>query len=316
MISVRRGPLRDAFLLFSGLLVGAGIVLYYPDNAGTATNVDPLVISHVVTKSLHRGRAVNDLNATTVISQGVPQEDERLPTTSVRPKTIADELVLKKTLFVGVVTAENLLNTRGQAIYETWGKLAPGVTFFSGEGEYKGTLPVVSLPGVDDTYPPQKKVYRMLKYMHDNYIDEYKWFLRADDDVYIRVPQLVQFLNTLDSSKMVYMGQPGMGKPEDLERIQLHANEHYCMGGTGVIYSNKLLKRLAPHLEDCLANVVVSYNEDLEVGRCISRRLDVQCTWSYEVWKTSFPGCSTWTTLRESFSRLKQFIKTKNFQMH
>jgi len=286
MISVRRGPFRDAFLLFSGLLVGAGIVLYYPDNAGPTSSVDP---SHAVTKSVNRGRSIiNDYNITVRnhLNGGVPREDERLPTTSVRPKTIVDELVVKKTLFVGVVTAEKLLSTRGKAIYETWGKLAPSISFFSGEGESKGTLPVVSLPGVDDTYPPQKKVYRMLKYMHDNYINEYNWFLRADDDVYIRVPQLVQFLNTLDSSKMVYMGQPGMGKPEDLERIKLRADEHYCMGGTGVIYSNTLLKRLAPHLEDCLANVVVSYNEDLEVGRCISRRLNVQCTWSYEVGKT------------------------------
>ena len=82
---------------------------------------------------------------------------------------------------------------------------------------------------------------------------------------------------------MIYMGQPGMGKPQDLERIKLRANEHYCMGGycmggTGVIYSNTLLRRLAPHLDECLAKVVISYNEDLEVGRCISRRLDVQYT--------------------------------------
>ena len=27
----------------------------------------------------------------------------------------------------------------------------------------------------------------------------------------------------------------------------------------------------------------MSYNEDVEVGRCISRILGVQCTWSYQV---------------------------------
>ena len=286
MISVRRCPFRDVFLLFSGLLVGAGIVLYYPDTTSIRSEAS-ITVRHV--------KAVGvELNAFPVKPEEMKRvvertirnqtlENERLPGTKERPKTIAEELALKKTLFVGVVTAEKLLNTRGKAIFETWGKSAPMITFFSGEGESRTTLPVVSLPGVDDTYPPQKKVFRMLKYMHDNYINEYKWFLRADDDVYVRVPQLIQFLNTLDSSKMIYMGQPGMGKPQDLERIKLRADEHYCMGGTGVIYSNTLLRRLAPHLDECLAKVVVSYNEDLEVGRCISRRLDVQCTWSYEV---------------------------------
>lgn len=291
MISVRRGPFRDVFLLFSGLLVGAGIVLYYPDTIGSDVSRGPIqsnpTDTHADSLSIKRMQfAVEPERAKRTVDKSLHNmtlDNERLPVTKVRPKTIAEELILRKTLFIGVVTAERLLSTRGKAIFETWGKSAPMITFFSGEGESRTTLPVVSLPGVDDTYPPQKKVFRMLKYMHDNYINEYNWFLRADDDVYIRVPQLIQFLNTLDSNKMVYMGQPGMGKPQDLERIKLRPDEHYCMGGTGVIYSNTLLKRLAPHLDECLSNVVVSYNEDLEVGRCISRRLNVQCTWSYEV---------------------------------
>ena len=288
MISVRRGPFRDVFLLFSGLLFGAGIVLYFPDTSikgeGTITvrHVKAVGVGYNAFSVKPEVR-LEGMNHVDRPVRNQTLDNERVPVTKERPKTIAEELGLKKTLFVGVVTAEKLLNTRGKAIYETWGKSAPMVTFFSGEGEPQTTLPVVSLPGVDDTYPPQKKVFRMLKYMYDNYIDEYKWFLRADDDVYVRVPQLIQFLNTLDSSKMIYMGQPGMGKPQDLERIKLRANEHYCMGGTGVIYSNTLLRRLAPHLDECLTDVVVSYNEDLEVGRCISRKLDVQCTWSYEV---------------------------------
>lgn len=55
------------------------------------------------------------------------------------------------------------------------------------------------------------------------------------------------------------------------------------MGGPGVIMSRSLLVKLGPHLDECLNNVVVSWNEDLEVGRCIMRRLGVQCTWNYQV---------------------------------
>lgn len=123
----------------------------------------------------------------------------------------------------------------------------------------------------------------MLKYVYDNYLDDYNWFLRADDDVYVRTKELVDFLSQLDPAEPLYMGQPGLGKPEDRERLKLFPHECYCMGGPGILYSNGLLRRLGPHLEECLQNVVVSYNEDVEVGRCVSRRVGVQCTWSYQV---------------------------------
>lgn len=205
---------------------------------------------------------------------------------SQRPKTLVQELGgnMREPLFIGVVTSKSLLLTRGVAINATWGSQGTNLKFFSSEGtKAPQNLPVVSLPGTDDTYPPQKKVYRMLKYMYDHFINEFNWFMRADDDLYVRVGPLLQFLNKLDPSTDLYIGQPGIGKVDDWDRIQLYPNEHYCMGGPGVILSRSLLIKLAPHLEECLNNVVVSWNEDLEVGRCIMRRLGVQCTWSYEV---------------------------------
>lgn len=169
----------------------------------------------------------------------------------------------------------------------------PKLEFFSAPSKYRHGLAVVNLPDVDDSYPPQKKVYRMLKYMHDHYIDKFNWFMRADDDVYVRVPELLQFLSNLDPSEDLYIGSPGMGKKEDLQRIKLMEHERYCMGGPGVILSRSLLKKLVDHLEDCLQNVVVSWNEDLELGRCISRRLGVQCTWAYEVSLNCFALCTS-----------------------
>ena len=203
---------------------------------------------------------------------------------ATRPKTLTEELgpAMRQTLLVGVVTSKRTLHTRALAINSTWGSRAPKLIFFSSEGTVGDKLPVVGLPGVDDTYPPQRKVYRMLKYMFDHHIDDFNWFLRADDDLYVRVNPLVKFLSSLDPSVDVYMGQPGLGKPKDLERIKLYPDEHYCMGGPGVILSRSLLSKLGPHLEECLENVV-SWNEDLEVGRCIMRRLKVHCTWNYEV---------------------------------
>lgn len=40
-------------------------------------------------------------------------------------------------VFVGVMTSKDFLETRAQAVYNTWGKLVPGrIAFFSSEGSY------------------------------------------------------------------------------------------------------------------------------------------------------------------------------------
>ena len=188
-----------------------------------------------------------------------------------------------------MVTANKLLQERTEAITTTWAQIAlkmgVPVLFFTGEESSQssvGGFPIIHLPGVDDTYPPQRKVFKMLHYLQKNHMQNYKWLLRADDDLYVRVVELVNFLNTLDHHKELYMGQPGLGKPEDLERLKLYPYEHFCMGGPGVFFSSSLLSSLVEHLDYCLQNVV-SYNEDVEIGRCISRQLNIQCTWAYDV---------------------------------
>uniref|UniRef100_A0A452HGA5 Chondroitin sulfate synthase 3 n=1 Tax=Gopherus agassizii TaxID=38772 RepID=A0A452HGA5_9SAUR len=101
---------------------------------------------------------------------------------------------LRNFLYVGVMTAQKYLGSRAVAAQRTWARFIPGrVEFFSSQGSTAPLagpglppLPVVALPGVDDSYPPQKKSFMMIKYMHDHYLDKYEWFMRADDDVYIK----------------------------------------------------------------------------------------------------------------------------------
>ena len=287
-----KNAIRDAVMISVGIVFGLWVTGFSPIKLScpsvkpsiTPPSVLPVVVkkeppSHSPTSRDVTSATQSSLKSGTSMRQHNNEYDKKIK----RPKYVKDEFNLRQPLYVGVVTATEFLNTRATVVNNTWGKKASKIEFFAAEGQGKHPLPIVSLPGVDDTYPPQKKVYRMLGYMHDNYIDQYSWFLRADDDAYIRVPELLNFLSKFDPSEPLYIGAPGFGKGIDLERIKLYSHEHYCMGGPGVIFSRALLIQLAPHLDDCLENVVVSWNEDLEVGRCVSRKLDVQCTWSYEV---------------------------------
>lgn len=185
-------------------------------------------------------------------------------------------------LFVGVMTAAKYVNSRAKTVYETWGKNVPGkIIFFSSEFSYSNEIPLIGLPGIDDSYPPQRKSFTMLKHMHDNYIDRYEWFLRADDDVYVRTDRLEALLRSVDSRKPWFIGQTGRGNNDEFGLLSLEENENFCMGGPGVILSRETLRRIAPHIDKCLGNLYTTH-EDVELGRCVRKYAGVPCTWSYE----------------------------------
>ena len=206
--------------------------------------------------------------------------------TTKRYELLSHELAPRKLLLVGVVTAQKYLETRASAVYNTWGKQMD-IIFFSEQPSKTQhvNFPVVTLEGVDDhTYPPQRKVFKMLQYMYDKYIDQFDFFMRADDDSYVKKQELYDLLMATNPAQHIFMGSPGFGKPEDRERLKLKEHEHYCMGGPGVILSRALLNKMGPEVDDCLNNVVFSdYDEDVELGRCISHKINIQCTWSYQV---------------------------------
>lgn len=217
--------------------------------------------------------------------------NEKCPVTSSKERVTPHHLINeenrrasnKSLLFVGIMTAAKYLDTRAKAVYDTWGKEVPGkVMFFSSENSYSEHVPMVALRGVDDSYPPQKKSFRMLKYMYDNFIDKYEWFLRADDDVYIRTDRLEELLRSVDSRKAWFIGQTGRGNTEEIGLLSLDDDENFCMGGPGVILSRETLKRIAPSVEECL-NEVYTTHEDVELGRCVKKFAGISCTWSYEM---------------------------------
>ena len=192
----------------------------------------------------------------------------------------------KNLVFVGIMTAQQFLDTRAPAVYQTWASDVPGkVAIFAKEDAVSDNdIPIIRLAGTDDAYPPQKKSFMMLKYMYDNYLNHFEFFMRTDDDVYVRPEKLEKFLRSVNSSKLHYIGQMGKGNVEEFGLLSLLDYENYCMGGPGMILSRATLARIGPHIAECLHTMHTTH-EDVEVGRCIQRFAGVSCTWSYEVKK-------------------------------
>lgn len=47
----------------------------------------------------------------------------------------------------------------------------------------------------------------MLHYMYEHFIDKFEWFVRADDDVFIKTEKLEKFLRSIDSNKTQFIGE-------------------------------------------------------------------------------------------------------------
>ena len=97
------------------------------------------------------------------------------------------------------MSTKELLQTRGNAIYETWLKeIDPSladVIFFSDPVDPPEKFRTVKLKNVkDNEYPPQRKSFSMLAYFNDHLINDYDWFVRIDDDTVVQWTNLNEFL--------------------------------------------------------------------------------------------------------------------------
>jgi hypothetical protein len=81
----------------------------------------------------------------------------------------------------------------------------------------------------------------------------YQWFLRANDDSYVVVPNLRRLVKRLDRQPLVYTG--------DVE--QMYEKYHFLSTGSVMLFNRKALDRLIiPDSED--------YENDLQKQKCFS----------------------------------------------
>ena len=116
-----------------------------------------------------------------------------------------------------MMSAERYLPTRAHAAIDTWARDVAALradnetvkveVFATGADSING-VNVRQLPGVaDNVYPPQRKSFSMLRYLHDHHLNEYDWFVRLDDDAYLSWPILEKLLRRLDPSLPLYIGK-------------------------------------------------------------------------------------------------------------
>jgi hypothetical protein len=107
-----------------------------------------------------------------------------------------------------------------------------------------------------------------------------RFFIKIDDDAYLRLHRIAPLLELIDSRKDVYLGSVrtfwGCLDPVDASAARCEPSAQasaleYAMGGAGYVLTRPLVEKLVSRMQSC-----VLYNgEDKDLAACLSRSLNI-----------------------------------------
>jgi hypothetical protein len=148
-------------------------------------------------------------------------------------------------------------------VADTWGWRCDG--FFAASSKTQRDIGAVNLlhKGKEEYNNLWQKVRSMMAFMYDNYLDDYDYFLLADDDTFIVLENLRNYLLSLESAtggrdaRPLYIGSP-----------VVNGDTYYHTGGPGYVLNRSALRFLVedglPYYFAYLTNVRAP--EDYHLG--------------------------------------------------
>lgn len=130
--------------------------------------------------------------------QGKPKHPSKTPGKVFRPRYASTELNIRYKLFIGILSTSRMLSNFSIFLNQTLSTVSKKVTFFVNNAEMNEKLLL-------ETTPPGVNVvnfnddrdfllpFHSLKYVIDNYIEEFDWFFFVTDTTFVR-PQKVIYL--------------------------------------------------------------------------------------------------------------------------
>ena len=291
LVTLRRSSLIIGCVLTT--LVCFSWVSYYPSTstAAISTQADT---GNILQRLLFRGPpptlAVRNLNLyfAAAASLGSPIEKELN-----WPERLTDEHKSREAVMGAVLTSVSRLDRTVRTTKETWGpSLSDYRIFVRGNSTSLNYFPTITLK-LEKTATAINELFALLKFLHANYLMLYNWFVVVSDETYVAGEDLTEVLYKFDPQSIVYMGKAGSTNPIKMFQQRMLANEYFCESGPGIVLSSTALKAIVPHLDQCLTLVNKRSRKsqerpafcrpDVELGRCFSRWLGVQCSTSPEV---------------------------------
>lgn len=174
-------------------------------------------------------------------------------------------------------------NNQSDAIRETWAKRCDGFMVASTETDHEGATVHIPHAGPHEGKYQGiwQKVRSMLAYMHDNFLNDYDFFLLCGDDTYVIMENLKAFLT---SPKFVQdAGGPGYPNPMYVGapthpywmKHEYKGDFYYNGGGSGYLINAVVLRVLVQDILPHCQSRKLTPIEDVYMGECLQKHLNV-----------------------------------------
>lgn len=186
--------MRNYLLFIFGLILGVSLSFYLPVILNTCSYVTQELSTTTITNRIYSIPTVKNILST-----------KEPPKTILRPRYYSTELGIKEKILIGILTTEENIHTRATAINKTVTHLVDKIKFFITANNVISDITLKNVVGFTDSREILKP-FHVIKYVVDNFIDEYDYFYIATDVSYIDARKLVSLVEGISVSHDVYMG--------------------------------------------------------------------------------------------------------------
>ncbi|KAJ6640066.1 Glycoprotein-N-acetylgalactosamine 3-beta-galactosyltransferase 1 [Pseudolycoriella hygida] len=176
--------------------------------------------------------------------------------------TVANQLRNEVKVLCLILTTANNHQTRALHVKNTWGRRCNKLLFMSDKEDKD--LDTVGLNVTHDHAHLWGKTKLSFEYIYKYHVNDYDWFLKADDDTYVIVENLRYMLQRHSPESPIYFGNQF--------QITTPFHQIYMSGGAGYVLSREAVKRFVekaiPNKKICVSGT--EGPEDLILGFCLS----------------------------------------------
>ncbi|UJR27208.1 hypothetical protein I4U23_008504 [Adineta vaga] len=184
----------------------------------------------------------------------------------------SDTHVLTTRICCFILTAPKYFLTRAKAINDTWASRCDRYFFVSEyaidmmtseELNFTQHIPIAPLKELNAGYThlTQKSTLSFI-HAYENYLNDYEWFVKADDDTYLVVENLKAFLSEQNASEPITFGY----------NFKILVSKGYHSGGAAYVLSREAVRRFyeAHHNPNSKCRKDGGA-EDVEIAKCLRR---------------------------------------------